>query len=57
MRLHEQVKHLQAKLDLVNSDLTEKLAYLGGSKFQGNDNNFVNAREMYTFIIELRGEL
>jgi hypothetical protein len=37
--------------------ISDKMAYLASDKFQGPDNNFVNAREMFTFLAELRIKL
>ncbi len=57
MKLHDQVTYLKTKRDATEQEITEKLAYLGGSKFQGPDNNYVNAREMYSFLLNLRSNL
>lgn len=54
MRLHEQVKVMEKNVATLNEELTELLVYLASSKFQGVENNYVNAREMYDKIARLR---
>ena len=54
MRLHEQVKVMEKNVATLNEEITELLIYLASSKFQGVENNFVNAREMYDKIARLR---
>lgn len=44
------LENINDAVDSINS----KLNYLHGDKFQGVDNNYVNAREMSSFLLELR---
>jgi hypothetical protein len=41
-------------LDLISEELTDTLVYLSSSKFQGFENNYVNAQEMANRILEIR---
>lgn len=41
-------------LDLLTDELTTTAAYLRSAKFQGFENNFVNAQEMADRILEIR---
>ena len=54
MRLHEKVTMLQANNEKINAELTELMRYLASVKFQGIENNYVNAAEMYNRIQAVR---
>ena len=54
MRLHEKVTMLQENNNKINAELTELMRYLASVKFQGIENNFVNASEMYNRIQAVR---
>lgn len=41
-------------LDELVEELTHTLSYLSSSKFQGFENNYVNAQEMANRILEIR---
>ena len=54
MKLHEKVTMLQANNEKINAELTELMRYLASVKFQGVENNYVNAAEMYNRIQAVR---
>ena len=54
MRLHEKVTMLQANNEKINAELTDLMRYLASVKFQGVENNYVNAAEMYNRIQAVR---
>jgi hypothetical protein len=54
MRTHEKVNLLQSNNNKIADEVNEILRYLSSSKFQGPDNNYVNAKEMYNRIMILR---
>lgn len=54
MRLHEKVNLLQENNNKIADEINNLLVYLGSTKFQGPDNNYVNAKEMYGRMMELR---
>lgn len=54
MRIHEKVTMLQANNEKINAELTELMRYLASVKFQGVENNYVNAAEMYNRIQAVR---
>ena len=54
MRLHEKATMLQANNEKINDELTELMRYLASVKFQGIENNYVNAAEMYNRIQAIR---
>ena len=54
MRIHEKVTMLQANNEKINAELTDLMRYLASVKFQGVENNYVNAAEMYNRIQAVR---
>lgn len=53
-QLQEKNKNLQATITDASQEIQDLMEYLGGDKFKGIDNNFVNAREMQSRIIKIR---
>jgi hypothetical protein len=52
--LQEKIDKRNLLLIELSEELTNTLSYLSSSKFQGFENNFVNAQEMASRIIEIR---
>jgi hypothetical protein len=52
--LRSEINRKNDLLDLLSEELTNTLAYLCSSKFQGFENNYVNAQEMANRILEIR---
>jgi len=56
-RLQEESReYTKLRCELVDL-ISDKMAYLASDKFQGPNNNYVNAREMFAFLAELRIKL
>lgn len=47
---------LKEQVLALRESLTDLLSYLGSSKFQGFDNDWVSASEMYRRVMELRSQ-
>ena len=47
---------LKAQVEGLREGLTDLLSYLGSSKFQGFDNDWVSASEMFRKVMELRSQ-
>ena len=56
-QLESDKTELKQTIESVIEILNDKLRYLSSSKFQGHDNNFVNAEEAYKMIAEIKHEL
>lgn len=56
-RLQEENKILQITIENTQEEIKELLEYLASDKFTGIENNYVNAKEMYQRIVELRNTL
>ena len=52
--LKNEIEKRNDLLSSLSDELTDTLAYLCSSKFQGIENNFVNAQEMAYRILEIR---
>ena len=52
--LRSEINRKNDLLDLLSEELTNTLSYLCSSKFQGFENNYVNAQEMANRILEIR---
>jgi len=52
--LKSEINRKNDLLDLLSEELTDTLVYLCSSKFQGFENNYVNAQEMANRILEIR---
>ena len=52
--LRSEINRKNDLLDLISEELTDTLVYLSSSKFQGFENNYVNAQEMANRILEIR---
>lgn len=56
-RLATENTELKENIEAVIDTLNDKLRYLSSSKFQGYENNFVNAEEAYKMIAEIKHQL
>lgn len=52
--LKSEIENRNELLKNLSDELTDTLIYLSSSKFQGFENNFVNAQEMANRILEIR---
>lgn len=55
--LSTQNEEFKQTIESVIENLNDKLRYLSSSKFQGHDNNFVNAEEAYKMLAEIKHQL
>jgi hypothetical protein len=53
-KLQNETNDLKDQLETINRQLTNDLAYLSSEKFQGFENNYVNADEVKRILFELR---
>ena len=56
-QLQQENAELKANRDYTERQITYMLTYLSSDKFQGIDNNYVNAKEMFTKLLLLRSNL
>jgi hypothetical protein len=52
--LRSEIDRKNDLLDQLSDELTDTLSYLCSSKFQGFENNYVNAQEMANRVLEIR---
>ena len=52
--LKNEIENKSELLKNLSDELTNTLIYLSSNKFQGFENNFVNAQEMANRILEIR---
>ena len=53
-QLQQENKELKETIQATAEEVQNILFYLGSKKFQGMENNFVNAQEMQTKILNIR---
>lgn len=56
-KLKQENEMLKQSIECADLKITEKLTYLTSSKFQGHENNFVNATEAYQMLMDIRMQL
>ena len=56
-QLQQENAELKANRDYTERQITYLLTYLSSDKFQGIENNYVNAKEMFTQLLLLRSNL
>jgi hypothetical protein len=52
--LKKEIENRNELLKILSDELTDTLIHLSSNKFQGFPNNFVNAQEMASRILEIR---
>jgi len=56
-QLQQENKALKENIQSASQEITDTLKYLSLDKFQGTENNFVNASEMRSRFLEIRKTL
>ena len=56
-KLSGAITDLRKHITEIEADLTEFLSYLASDKFRGMENNYINARETFTRVMEIRNKL
>jgi hypothetical protein len=56
-KLKNEIAEKDAKIEIINQELTDLMIYLASDKFAGVTNNYVNAQEMFEWLRNLRSKL
>ena len=56
-KLTGEIVDLKKHISEIEADLTAFLSYLASDKFAGFENNYINARETFTRVMEIRNKL